>query len=174
VSAKRATCYDSAGVCFAISANLRMMNQWPLDSNNGRKRIRAGAFASYISGCVMPGASGIISASGAFTELYSLTCAANPKSAYPVASPAFDLGCGSGRVMARMLGQNSLFYESSIESKARVETGLAIAQQAENQAESAFCRWRLAVAAHLSGDLIAAIPSFAASSQRTRVEESTL
>ena len=68
-----------------------------------------------------------------------------------------------GRVMARTLGQNSAFYESPIESKARVETGLAIAQQDENQAEIAFCLWRLAVGAYLSADSLAAMPSFEAS-----------
>jgi predicted ATPase/DNA-binding XRE family transcriptional regulator len=68
-----------------------------------------------------------------------------------------------GRVIARMLGQNAAFYESPIESKARVETGLAIAQQDQNQAEIAFCLWRLAVSAYLSADPIAAIPIFEAS-----------
>jgi predicted ATPase/DNA-binding XRE family transcriptional regulator len=68
-----------------------------------------------------------------------------------------------GRVIARMLGQNSAFYESPFESKAWVETGLAIAQQGENQAEIAFCLWRLAVSAYLSADPITAIPIFEAS-----------
>ncbi len=68
-----------------------------------------------------------------------------------------------GRVMAWTLGQNSAFYESPIESRARVETGLVIAQQDENRAEIAFCLWRLAMSAYLSGDSIAAIPAFEAS-----------
>lgn len=68
-----------------------------------------------------------------------------------------------GRVMARMLGQNSAFYESLTESRARIETGLAIARQDKNQAEIAFCLWRLAVSAQLSGDSIAAIPAYEAS-----------
>jgi len=68
-----------------------------------------------------------------------------------------------GRLMARMLGQNSAFYEPLIESRARVETGLAIAQQEENQTEIAFCLWRLAVILCLSGDTVGAIPYFAES-----------
>lgn len=65
-----------------------------------------------------------------------------------------------GRVMARMLGQNSAFYEPLIESRARVETGLTIAQRDENLAEIAFCLWRLAVVAYLSGDSIGASPYY--------------
>ncbi len=55
-----------------------------------------------------------------------------------------------GRVIARMLGQNSAFYEPLTESRARVEMGLAIARQGENGAEIAFCLWRLAVVVYLS------------------------
>jgi len=65
-----------------------------------------------------------------------------------------------GRVIARMLGQNSAFYEPLAESRARIETGLAIAQQDENRAEIAFCSWRLAVVIYLSEDAIGAIPYY--------------
>jgi len=65
-----------------------------------------------------------------------------------------------GRLMARMLGQNSAFYEPLMESRARVETGLTIAKQDENQAEIAFCLWRLAVVVYLSEDAIGAIAYF--------------
>jgi predicted ATPase/DNA-binding XRE family transcriptional regulator len=65
-----------------------------------------------------------------------------------------------GRVMARMLGQDSTFYEPLLESRVRIETGLAIARQVEDQAEIAFCLWRLAVVLYLSGEPIAAIPYF--------------
>jgi predicted ATPase/DNA-binding XRE family transcriptional regulator len=65
-----------------------------------------------------------------------------------------------GQLMSRMVGQNSAFYEPLIESRARVATGLAIAQKDENQAELAFCLWRLAVVAYLSEDAIGAIPYF--------------
>jgi predicted ATPase/DNA-binding XRE family transcriptional regulator len=65
-----------------------------------------------------------------------------------------------GRVIARMLGQNSAFYEPLTESRARVETGLAIARQDKNEAEIAFCLWRLAVVVYLSEDSIGAIPYY--------------
>jgi len=65
-----------------------------------------------------------------------------------------------GRVIARMLGQNSAFYEPLTESRARVEMGLAIARQGENGAEIAFCLWRLAVVVYLSEDCIGAIPYY--------------
>ncbi|MEZ4674843.1 MAG: AAA family ATPase [Caldilineaceae bacterium] len=68
-----------------------------------------------------------------------------------------------GRLMGRVFGQNMAFFESHSESKARVERGLALAQQNENQAEIAFCLWRLAVVFYVSEDSIAAIPYFAES-----------
>lgn len=68
-----------------------------------------------------------------------------------------------GRLMARMIGQNLALFESRSESKARVEMGLALAQQAENRTEIAFCLWRLAVVLYVSEDPIAAIPYFSQS-----------
>jgi predicted ATPase/DNA-binding XRE family transcriptional regulator len=68
-----------------------------------------------------------------------------------------------GRLMARVFGQNLAFFESRSESKARVEIGLAIAQQNENRAEIAFCLWRLAVVFYVSEDSVAAIPYFSES-----------
>jgi tetratricopeptide (TPR) repeat protein len=68
-----------------------------------------------------------------------------------------------GRVMARTLGQNSTHFEPLSESRAGVETGLAIAQKEENQPEIAFCLWRLASALYLSGDATGAIPYYEAS-----------
>jgi tetratricopeptide (TPR) repeat protein len=65
-----------------------------------------------------------------------------------------------GQVIARMLGQNSAFYEPLTESRARIQTGLAIAQQDDNRAEIAFCLWRLAVVIYLSEDAIGAIPYY--------------
>jgi predicted ATPase/DNA-binding XRE family transcriptional regulator len=65
-----------------------------------------------------------------------------------------------GRVIARMLGQNSAFYESLTESRARIEIGLTIARQDENEAEIAFCLWRLAVVIYLTEDSIGAIPYY--------------
>jgi tetratricopeptide (TPR) repeat protein len=62
--------------------------------------------------------------------------------------------------MARMLGQNSTFYEPLAESRVRVEKGLAIAQQDGNVAEIAYCLWRLAVLVFLSKDVIGAIPYY--------------
>ncbi|MCE7986679.1 MAG: XRE family transcriptional regulator [Caldilinea sp. CFX5] len=65
-----------------------------------------------------------------------------------------------GRLLGRAFGQNMAFFESRSEAKARVELGLALAQQNENQAEIAFCLWRLAVVFYVSEDSIAAIPYF--------------
>jgi predicted ATPase/DNA-binding XRE family transcriptional regulator len=65
-----------------------------------------------------------------------------------------------GRVITRMLGQNSAFYESLTESRARIEIGLTIARQDENEAEIAFCLWRLAVVIYLTEDSIGAIPYY--------------
>jgi predicted ATPase len=65
-----------------------------------------------------------------------------------------------GRVSARILGQNSVFYEPLTESRARAETGLAIAQQDGDRAEIAFCLWRLGVVVYLSGDSTDAIPYY--------------
>ena len=65
-----------------------------------------------------------------------------------------------GRVMARALGQDFRWFEPPTESRARIETGLALAQAHDDQPEIAFCLWRLGMALIFCEDAPGAIAYF--------------